>query len=92
MPIDITNTHPDNPRVTLFGQMENGSYEARVMAETDVPYGLCWENAVDQVMVYLEPTQEQLELILNALKEGRLRFSDLQDYGSSNGGFSTLPI
>lgn len=92
MPVDITNTRPEMPRVTLFGQLENGVHDARIMDESDVPYARCWDNAVDQVMVYIEPTQEQLELILSALNDGRLRFSDLQEYGSANGGHSRLPV
>jgi hypothetical protein len=92
MPIEVSNTHPDSPRVTLFGQLENGKFDAEIMNETDVPYDRYWDNAVDQVMVYLDPTEDELDRILRALSEGRLKFSDLQDYGSANGGVSRLPV
>lgn len=92
MPTEVSNTRPDAPRVTLFGQLEDGSFDAEIMGETDVPYARHWDQAIDQVMVYIEPTEDQLERILLALREGRLRFSDLQEYGSANGGVSQLPI
>lgn len=92
MSTEVSNTHPDSPRVTLFGQLENGKFDAEIMDETDVPYDRYWDNAIDQVMVYLDPTEDQLGRILSALNEGRLKFSDLQEYGSANGGISQLPV
>ena len=92
MSLQIANTRPGSPRVTLFGQLENGSFDAEIMDETEVPYGRYWYNAIDQVMVYLDPTEDQLGQVLHALKDGRLQFSDLQEYGSSNGGTSQLRI
>jgi hypothetical protein len=92
MSTEVSNTRPDSPRVTLFGQLDNGAFDAEIMDETDVPYGHYWNNAIDQVMVYLDPTEEELDRILHALNEGRLKFSDLQAYGSANGGVSQLPV
>ena len=38
MGITVKNTTPDTTRITLVGEMMDGSFDARVMAETDVPY------------------------------------------------------
>jgi hypothetical protein len=57
-----------------------------------VPYGHRWDNEIDQAMVYIVPNDEQLATILAALQERRLRFEDLQNYGSSSGGTSDLPV
>lgn len=92
MPTEISNTRPDTPRVTLFGRFENGKFDAQIMNESEVPYDRYWDKATDQLMVYLDPTEDQLGRILNALNEGRLKWSDLQEYGSANGGVSQLPV
>ena len=92
MSIVVPNTRPDVPRVTLFGQLDDGTYAARVMDEDAVPYKRCWDNAIDQVMVYIEPDDDQLAHMLAALNDGRLEFSRLQDFGSSGGGTSTIPV
>ncbi|HJV73749.1 MAG TPA: hypothetical protein VJ654_05965 [Noviherbaspirillum sp.] len=92
MPTTIQNTRPEAPSVTLFGRMNDGTFAAEVMEETGVPYSAYWNKAIEQVVVYIVPTAEQLHSMLSALNEGRLDFSDLQNYGSSNGGTSTLPI
>ena len=78
--------------VTLFGRLEDGTYAAEVMAETSVPYASYWDDALEQVVVYIEPDDEQLQRVVAALNDGRLEFSSLQNYGSSNGGASTLPV
>jgi hypothetical protein len=62
------------------------------MREDAVPYGHRWDNEIDQAMVYIVPNDEQLSTILAALQERRLRFEDLQNYGSSSGGTSDLPV
>ncbi|HEY8100674.1 MAG TPA: hypothetical protein VIF82_07955 [Burkholderiaceae bacterium] len=90
--IVVPNTRPDAPRVTLFGQLNDGSYTAKVMDEDAVPYTYCWDNAIDQAMVYIEPDDEQLERMITALNEGRLEFSRLQDFGTANGGTSTITV
>lgn len=92
MSTTVPNTRPDTPRVTLFGQLDDGKYVAEVMAETSVPYTPYWKNALDQAMVYIDPSDEQLQSMVAALNEGRLEFSSLQNYGASNGGTSTIPI
>jgi hypothetical protein len=92
MDIVVPNTRPDVPRVTLFGQLNDGSYAAEVMDEDAVPYTLYWDTAIDQCAVYIEPDEEQLERIVNALNEGRLEFSRLQDFGSVNGESSIIHI
>jgi hypothetical protein len=88
----VPNTRPDVPRVTLFGQLDDGSYAAAVMDEDAVPYTRYWGNAIDQAVVYIEPDDEQLKRMVGALNEGKLEFSRLQDFGSSNGGTSTITI
>lgn len=88
----VNNSRPDEPFVTLFGMLDDGSYDARVMSETSVPYSPYWENGIAQVMVYIEPDDEQLDRMFAALNDGRLDFSTLQNFGSSNGGTSTIPI
>jgi hypothetical protein len=92
MSITVKNTRPDTPIVTLFGELQDGSFVAKVMREDAVPYGHRWDNEIDQAMVYIEPSEEQLAQILAALNERRLPFGDLQNYGSSAGGTSTLPV
>lgn len=90
--IVVPNTQPDTPRVTLFGQLDDGSYVAKVMDEDAVPYTRYWNNAIDQAIVYIEPDGEQLERIVNALNDGRLEFYHLQDFGTANGGTSTIAV
>lgn len=92
MPTTIQNTRPEAPSVTLFGRLDDGTFTAEVMDETGVPYSAYWDNAIEQVVVYIAPNAEQLHTMVAALNEGRLDFSELQNYGSSNGGASTLPI
>jgi hypothetical protein len=43
-------------------------------------------------MVYIEPDHQQLLAILDALNARRLPFSELQNYGSSSGGTSNIPV
>jgi hypothetical protein len=92
MSITVKNTTPDTPIVTLFGELKDGSFVAKVMREDAVPYGHRWDNEIDQAMVYIVPSDEQLAQILAALNERRLPFGDLQNYGSSAGGSSTMPV
>jgi hypothetical protein len=92
MSITVKNTNSDSPMVTLFGELRDGSFVAKVMREDAVPYGHRWDNEVDQVMVYIVPTDEQLHAILAALKDRRIELDQLQDYGSLAGGTSTLPV
>jgi hypothetical protein len=92
MDITVPNTRPDQPRVTLFGQLADGSFAARVMEETSVPYQKAWDNLIEQRVVYIDPDQDALDQMLAALREGRLAFSHLQDYGAANGGSSTIPV
>lgn len=92
MGLTVKNTCSDTPVVTLFGQLRDGSYAAKTMREGEVPYSRYWENGIDQVMVYIAPDEEQLQAILRALNEGRLKYSTLQQFGTAEGGTSTLPI
>ncbi|QOY92578.1 hypothetical protein IM543_13215 [Massilia sp. UMI-21] len=92
MGITVKNTTPDTAKVTLVGEMMDGSFDARVMAETDVPYTRYWDNELEQRIVYLHPDPDQLKSIVAALNEGRLSLDDLQNFGSSAGGSSELPI
>lgn len=92
MGITVKNTRPDTARVTLVGEMMDGSFDARVMAETDVPYTKYWDEELEQRIIYLNPDPEQLAAIVAALNDGRLSLDALQDCGSSAGGESELPI
>lgn len=92
MSITVSNTQPDTPSVTLFGRMNDGTYRAKVMNETDVPYSLYWENSREQVMVYIHPNEDQLQAIVTALNEERLDYSSLQDFGDASGGTSIIPV
>ncbi|HWJ96133.1 MAG TPA: hypothetical protein VNT33_15510 [Telluria sp.] len=92
MGITVKNTTPDNPIVTLFGELRDGTFVAKVMREDAVPYGHRWDNELDQAMVYIVPDDQQLRTILAALHERRLPFNKLQDYGSSAGGTSEIPV
>ncbi|MFP5407529.1 MAG: hypothetical protein ACLGHY_14740 [Gammaproteobacteria bacterium] len=92
MSITVNNTTPDTTRVTLFGELRDGSFDARVMAETDVPYTRCWEDEVEQRIVYIQPDARQLEAILAALNDRRLTIEQLQEFGSVAGGTSEIPV
>jgi hypothetical protein len=92
MNITVKNTTPDTTRVTLFGELRDGRFEARVMAETDVPYTAAWENEVEQRIVYIQPDADQLKAILAALNDRRLTLEQLQEFGSAAGGISEIPI
>ena len=48
MGITVKNTTPDTAKITLVGEMMDGSFDARVMAETDVPYTKYWDNELEQ--------------------------------------------
>ncbi len=88
----VKNTTPDTAKVILVGEMMDGSFDAKLMSETDVPYTKYWDNELEQRIVYLHPDADQLKAIVLALNEGRLSLDDLQDFGSSAGGESELPI
>jgi hypothetical protein len=92
MSITVKNTTPDAPMVTLFGELRDGSFVAKVMREDAVPYGHRWDDEIDQAMVYIVPSDEQLHAILAALRDRRLPFGELQNYGSSEGGNSDIPV
>jgi hypothetical protein len=92
MTITVKNTTPDTTRVTLVGELQDGSFDARLMAETDVPYTRCWDNEVEQRIIYIQPDPEQLKAILAALNERRLTLDQLQEFGSVGGGTSDIPV
>lgn len=92
MELTVNNSTAPDTRVTVFAELQDGSFAAKVMAETDVPYTPYFENEVDQVIVYIAPDADQLQAILAALNERRLPFGDLQNYGSAAGGTSTIPV
>jgi hypothetical protein len=92
MSTTVNNTTAQAGRVTLFGELRDGRIVAKVMREDQVPYGAFWKEQVEQVMVYIEPTEEQLQALLAALNERRLPFGHLQDYGGSAGGTSEFPV
>lgn len=92
MNIIVNNTNTESGRVTLFGELNDGTFVAKVMAEDQVPYGRYWDNLVEQRMVYIDPDREQLDAILAALTARKLPFSELQNYGGSSGGTSSFPV
>jgi len=92
MSITVNNTTAESTKVMLVGEMMDGSFDARVMAETDVPYTKYWDNELEQRIIYLQPDAEQLTSIVAALNAGRLSLDQLQDFGGSAGGTSELPI
>ena len=92
MNITVQNTVSDTARITLVGELNDGSFKARVMTETDVPYTPYWDNLLEQRIIYIQPDEQQLESILAALNEDRLSLDELQNYGSSDGGTSSIPV
>jgi hypothetical protein len=92
MNISVKNTTSDTTRITLVGQLQDGSFKAKVMAETDVPYTPYWEDQLEQRMIYIQPDPEQLKAIVTALNERRLTLDQLQDFGGSVGGESDIPV
>lgn len=87
----VRNSRADDPRVVLFGQLEDGKFAARRLAEDEVPYTECWPGTVSQVMVYIEPDDGQLARIMAALENGTLEFGRLQDFGGLDGETSDIP-
>lgn len=92
MNITVQNTVPDTARITLVGQLQDGSFKAKVMPETAVPYTPYWDTLLEQRIVYIQPDDEQLAAILAALNAQRLSLDELQNYGSSAGGMSSIPV
>jgi hypothetical protein len=92
MSITVKNTTTDTTRVTLFGELQDGTFEAKIMAETDVPYTRCWDNEIEQRIIYIQPDPDQLKAILKALNERRLSLDQLQEFGSIGGGTSDIPV
>jgi len=92
MNITVQNTAPDTARITLVGELHDGSFKARVMTETDVPYTPYWEGLLEQRIVYIQPDEQQLGSILAALNERRLSLDELQNFGSAEGGTSSIPV
>jgi len=92
MGITVNNTTADSTRVLLVGEMMDGSFDAKVMAETDVPYTKYWDNELEQRIVYLNPDPDQLKAIVAALNDRRLSLDALQELGGSDGGTSDLPL
>lgn len=92
MSITVKNTTPDTTRVTLFGELQDGTFAAKVMGETDVPYSRYWDNEIEQRMIYIEPDPEQLKAILAALNERRLTIEQLTEFGGASGGTSDIPV
>lgn len=92
MTITVANTLPDIARITLVGEMQDGSFKAKVMTETDVPYTPYWEDLLEQRIVYIQPDDEQLAAIVSALNQRKLSLDELQNYGSSAGGTSSIPV
>jgi len=92
MSITVKNTTPDTTRVTLFGELRDGSFDAKIMAETDVPYTRCWDDEIEQRIVYIQPDPAQLKAILAALNDRRLTIEQLQEFGSASGGTSDIPV
>jgi hypothetical protein len=91
MNITVKNTTSDKTMVTLFGELQDGSFDAKVMAETDVPYTKCWDNEIEQRIIYIQPDPDQLRAILKALNERRLSLDQLQEFGGIGGGSSDIP-
>nr|WP_314544069.1 hypothetical protein [uncultured Massilia sp.] len=92
MSITVNNTNPDTVKVTLFGELQDGTFDAKVMDETDVPYTRCWDNEIEQRIIYIQPDPQQLQAILKALNERRLSLDQLQEFGSVGGGTSEIPV
>lgn len=92
MDITVKNTTSDTTRVMLVGEMRDGSFKAKVMAETDVPYTPYWEQQLEQRTIYIHPDPEQLASIVAALNDRRLTLDQLQSFGSIGGGESQIPV
>jgi hypothetical protein len=92
MNITVKNTTSDTTRITLVGELQDGSFKAKVMAETDVPYTPYWEHQIEQRMIYIQPDPEQLKAIVDALNDRRLTLDQLQSFGSAGGGVSQIPV
>ena len=92
MNLTVQNTVPATSRITLVGELHDGTFVAKVMTETAVHYTPYWDNLLEQRIVYIQPDDEQLGAIITALNERRLSLDELQNYGSSDGGTSSIPL
>lgn len=90
MSLRVDNTSPSTSYVTLFGKFEDGSYMGQVMNRCQVPKPRYWKNSVDEFSVYIEPSEDQLNDILDALNDGRLYTNRLKEAGSAYGGISII--
>lgn len=92
MDITVKNSGADVTRVTLIGEMPDGTFKAKVMAETDVPYTPYWDHQIEQRTIYIQPDPDQLARIVAALNDRRLTLDQLQSFGSAGGGDSQIPV
>ena len=92
MDLTVNNSTTSAFLVTVFAELQDGSFVAKVMPETGVPYTPYWDNLLEQRIVYIQPDDEQLGSIVTALNERRLSLDELQNYGSSDGGTSSIPV
>ena len=92
MNLTVQNTVPATMRITLVGELHDGTFVAKVMTETAVPYTPYWDDLLEQRIVYIDPDDEQLAGIITALNERRLSLDELQNYGSSDGGTSSISV
>jgi hypothetical protein len=60
MNITVQNTVPATTRITLVGEMHDGTFDAEVMTETAVPYTPYWDNLLEQRIVYIQPDDERV--------------------------------
>lgn len=73
-------------------KMEDGSFTAETQLPVFLQAEKMFSRSIEEMNVSISPYSKQLEAIVEALNDGRLSLSDLEDIGGSSGGYSVLDI
>lgn len=77
--------------VTVFAELESGNYCAETMLESNVG-NPCYTNSVREVVANINPDEDQLEQIVDALDRGSLELDQLEGIGQSYGGVTKIDL
>ena len=94
MKILNTNENALEICITRFAEMDDGRFHAETNLDVHLRGHKIFRDSVREMSVFINPRQEQLEEIVEALNDGRLRWDtlDQEDFGGLRGGFSILNI
>lgn len=90
MRIKYTDMADVPPRVLVVERMDDGSFVGEVMPTFNVGNPFCWQGAVESATAYIQPTQKQLEKIIECLERGKLSMHEMDGMGSEFGGYTRI--